>query len=171
MGQNFIPARRFKKTIQLKAFSPRDAVLIGLSKSAFAILFLMLRHSFTSHRFLALLLPLSFLLSWAGCVSVCSEITVPQIHRGAAQEIQPNERHAESATDEAEGCTITAAVAVLEARQTVKAFKLSAAVLPESPFRSPSPAWATLLPEIRQNSPPPLSSLSPLFVRLCTFRI
>lgn len=64
---------------------------------------------------------------------------------------------------------MTANVAVIQERQIVKASVLSSVFLPVF-LRNPSPAWAALLPEIKQNSPPE-TSLPPLFVRLCTFRI
>jgi hypothetical protein len=118
-----------------------------------------------------LLLPLAFLWSWAGCVSVCAENTARHHHDGAIQTIEQNEKHAFSASDKADGCRVTANAALLQERQTVKASALPVALLPVLPFRAPNPAWSALLPEIKQNSPPLVSSLAPLFVRLCTFRI
>lgn len=65
---------------------------------------------------------------------------------------------------------MTANVAVISERHNAKAVALALTLLPVLSLRVPHPAWAALLPEINQNSPPKLS-LPPIFVRLCTFRI
>lgn len=128
----------------------------------------MFRHLSQSKRLLTLLLPFTFLLGWAACLSVCAESAAPSSHNqfSAAQTIEQGN---ETCADETDGCTMISAVAVNQERQIAKAPVFSSVYLPVF-LRDPSPAWAALLPEIKQNSPPE-TSLPPLFVRLCTFRI
>lgn len=130
----------------------------------------MFGNSSLSKYILALLLPLAFVLSWAACESVCAEITEQHDHQTVISEKYQHGENCLGLTDKTEGCKMTATVAVLQERQTVKASALAVAALPVLQFRAPNRAWSALLPEIKQNSPPP-SLPTLLFVLLCTFRI
>lgn len=121
-------------------------------------------------KFLALLLPIIFIFNWAACESFCAEIT-EQHHNNQTtiSEHHLEDENCNNVGNISEGCKMTVNAAVIEARQTVKLSALSVISLPTLQHRVPSPVWSALLPEIKQNSPPKLHT--PLFVRLCTFRI
>lgn len=144
---------------------------ISQELSIFDMLKEMFRISSIGKSILALLLPVTFIMSWAACESFCAEIA-EQHHKNqtAASETHLDGENCLSLSDVSEGCQMTATAAVIEARQAVKLSALSAVTMPVLRFRVPHPAWSALLPEIKQNSPPKIPS-APLFVRLCTFRI
>jgi hypothetical protein len=132
--------------------------------------FLMKRHWFTSKQLIALLLPFTFLWSWAACESSCAEITLH--HQGVVSAAKISEKeNCLSLTEREDGCTMTAVIALIQDRQTVEYSHTLESALPVLPYRAPKPAWAARLPEIKQNSPPLKLSPPSLFIRLCTFRI
>lgn len=130
----------------------------------------MFRKSSISKNFLTLLLSITFLSSWAVCLSVCDEITT---HHNYAVETVNIQHHGESCSSLkgiTEGCKMSAATAIFQDNQIFKTSAPINGVLAAGFFHAPNLAWSALLPEIKQNSPPIILS-KPLFVLLCTFRI
>lgn len=128
-------------------------------------------------KILALLLPVSFFMGWATCEAFCAEIAEQQLHHQYQREKQISGGENQLADEDCanfsnlpDSCQITAAAAVVEARQTVKTAPLFLSPLGLTEFRAAAFARLPAAPEVRQNSPPILTS-APLFLRLCTLRI
>lgn len=127
----------------------------------------MFRHSSINKQLLALILPITFLWSWAACTLLCSEIT-------AHHEKQSIEQKAGSCLVgiEIEGCPYTTNAAVIEARQIFASPLLTIANVTILPAREFLFIPVSIYPEDRkQNSPPNAANDPPLFLRHCTFRI
>jgi hypothetical protein len=124
-----------------------------------------------SRGFLALLIPLTFVWSWAACTLLCGEITAHREEQSFSASAARGEKCL--AAFDTEHCPVTkAGAAVVEARQT---FFSHASPALDTAFRAPREFLSVRVDaypaDVNQNSPPRFSSDPPLFLRHCAFRI
>jgi|SRR6185369_4029901 len=129
----------------------------------------MFRRSAAGKNFIAFLLPLAFIWSWAACSLLCSEIA----EAGGNQAVLSIEQRGEKCLVGAntESCPFTANITVLETRPIV--------ISPAAIAKTVSPARheylfvpAAVYPaDLNQNSPPRAASDLPLFLKNRAFRI
>ena len=121
-------------------------------------------------RLIAILLPLTFVWSWAACSLACSELV--ERHHVQNETIDELEGEDRLNAFEMDGCPLTSSAAVLETRQTVNSpatvnERASTAFQPKYIFTQAS----VYKSDLNQNSPPASSLGPPLFLRHRAFRI
>ena len=130
----------------------------------------MFRRANISKSFIAFLLPLTFVWSWAACSLLCSEIT-ERLEKQSVLAVYQNSENCLDATF-TDDCPYSATAAVIEARPHLTAPSLE--IVNINSFSAPELTYipvSVYRSDRHQNSPPRNSSDPPLFLKICTFRI
>ena len=136
----------------------------------FVIIAVMSRRVSIGKGLIAILLPLTFLWSWAACSSLCNEIT-ERYEKQSSSIIAQSGENCLTAFD-SDSCPMTANAAIIEGRQTIFSPALAIQHIVSAYSHEFLFVSASIYPaDVHQNSPPSASSAPPLFVRHGNFRI
>lgn len=119
---------------------------------------------------IALLLPLTFIWSWAACSVLCDEIAA-HLEKQTISSTGPDDESRLGKTD-TESCPFTANVTIIETRQTIIShLSTTANTVSFLPYQFLSAANSIYPADLNQNSPLRVSSRFPLFLKHRSLRI